>query len=354
MARPSRFRPTLALIVLAPIVGSGLLALQLARSANDQRLNEPKPTATFGRAQTATAIALDVAAALEWTTVEPTGLSWPGLVGTVTAVFVEPGDRLSSGAPVAEVNGFTVIALHTDTPLYRPISASVVGPDRDTIEGFLRFVLGEPSMAFGRLVNLYLERNGSTVRDGVFRPEYVVWLPTESLTVGRVTGLGTGFAAPNPSTAFIYPPASIESPTLMTADNTGPLVVELVDPFEAVISIGASETLPGTADPDGVVGIDADADLSALSERTTPLAVSVEVTRPGDYLLVPSGAIIIDGSTVCVATSSTTTEDISTINVTTVWTSDGVVFLERQDSLELEGKALLLNPIDVGVDACVP
>lgn len=108
--------------------------------------------------------------------------------GTVSESLCAPGQAVESGNRLLSVEGKTVIALHTDTPLYREIGAGDTGADVLALQQELAR-LGYSAEGNGTYgwrtvngVNQLLEHAGRQKPDGRIGPTDVVWLPDISVT----------------------------------------------------------------------------------------------------------------------------------------------------------------------------
>lgn len=108
--------------------------------------------------------------------------------GTVSESLCVPGQVVESGNRLLSVEGKTVIALHTDTPLYREIGTGDTGADVLALQQELAR-LGYSAEGNGTYgwrtvngVNQLLEHAGRQKPDGRIGPTDVVWLPDISVT----------------------------------------------------------------------------------------------------------------------------------------------------------------------------
>jgi hypothetical protein len=62
----------------------------------------------------------------------------PAWAGTITDVFVTPGDTITEGAPIAQVDGVARVAAATDIPMYRSLGLNDRGADVEQVQQFLR------------------------------------------------------------------------------------------------------------------------------------------------------------------------------------------------------------------------
>jgi peptidoglycan hydrolase-like protein with peptidoglycan-binding domain len=111
--------------------------------------------------------------------------------GTITAVNVAPGDSVSNGMSLLAVNGHALLAFSQSLPLFRDLAVDDTGDDVSALSSFLvtLHLLDENAADnhFGpqlyAAVTDFQRRFGYEV-DGVFRPSYVVFVPTD---FGEVT-----------------------------------------------------------------------------------------------------------------------------------------------------------------------
>lgn len=133
--------------------------------------------------------------------------------GVVSSVWISPGDAVKSGERIISVNGVQINAFGQDVPLYRPLSRG----DRGTDVAALRRFLSEQGLlessgeterfdwTVAEAVRKYQLRVGAPV-DGVFLPEYVMFLPrgftladTVQVRVGDLISSGEVVASAPPS-----------------------------------------------------------------------------------------------------------------------------------------------------------
>ena len=118
--------------------------------------------------------------------------------GTVSETLCMPGQAVESGKRLLSVDGKPVIALHTDTPLYREIGTGDTGPDVLALQQELAR-LGYNAEGNGTYgwrtkdgVNQLLSQAGDRNPDGRIGPTDVAWLPQTTATPTQCTaGLNT-------------------------------------------------------------------------------------------------------------------------------------------------------------------
>lgn len=116
----------------------------------------------------------------------------PGTAGTVTAVSIEAGSTIRTGAPLFEVNGRTVLAAATERPFYRPIGPGASGPDVEMLGQLLsRLGLVDPSVV-GRqagwelvqgIDRFWRQLGDDPGQNYQFEPSWLVWIPVDEMVV---------------------------------------------------------------------------------------------------------------------------------------------------------------------------
>lgn len=119
----------------------------------------------------------------------------PGLAGMVTASPLAPGDEVTSGTPVVEVDGTTVLALHTPAPLHRTIGPETTGADVAMLgTALVNLGLMEPAAVdevpnadLLAAINAFHRAHRDPRTDALaFEPSWVTWLPHERVVVTRI------------------------------------------------------------------------------------------------------------------------------------------------------------------------
>lgn len=129
----------------------------------------------------------------------------PGGSGTITAVYLEPGDQVTDGAPILAVDGITVRGCTSPEVFYRPLSGRETGPDVAALQTYLAFALpdltgpttGTYDQATRTAVRAYERSIGFGVASGIFDPSWLVRLPKEPFSVESVD-LMLGDVPPGP------------------------------------------------------------------------------------------------------------------------------------------------------------
>ncbi|HEC08833.1 MAG TPA: hypothetical protein ENI86_04575 [Acidimicrobiales bacterium] len=281
-----------------------LIAIDQAPSSpvSDDRAVEPVAvTPVVAESRLAEAVSLG----LEWT--DESSLLWPGAAGTVTGVQVGPGDRVVNGTVVASVDRIGVVALTTDSPLYRDLGPGSRGPDVADLAGALADLgLLKPADIDDR----YGPAITSAVRElnrprGASSPRlpvsHVIWLPA-TFEVGR-SELTLGGPAPPPGEGVLYSERHIASARVVGSGvdpATAGRPLSFTDGLDREVVLGES-----------VFAIDADGYLRAPAGMESAVEVGAEsvdqavvrLTVPLRRVRVPASAILTDASgAVCVVT----------------------------------------------------
>lgn len=131
-------------------------------------------------------------------TVEPSAPLHSASSGLVTDIKVAPGESLVSGSPIFSVDGKKVVALNTDTPLWRTLKDGDSGEDVLALQkellslGYSLAVDGEVGAytlwAVADLLGLTDEEKETFE---MIEPSHFMWIPYPSTTVSEITfGVG--------------------------------------------------------------------------------------------------------------------------------------------------------------------
>ncbi len=241
-------------------------------------------------------------AALNLVWESPLEIMWPSRIsGVITDVAIQPGALIEDGSALASVDGIARLAQLTGQPMYREISSGSSGPDVDWLDALLVRKGAAPSStldtehrftsATTRAVkNLQTQIGASS--DGIFRPEYTVWVGSTSSggaasrPVGQVAASVGGAAAPG---SEIFRTAShLQRATLELSAPASRQV--LVRDVPLSLSVGAN-----SVDLSGLVPTAEDlASLESLFDAatTTVDAVTVRRREPFHPGVLPSSAIV--------------------------------------------------------------
>lgn len=293
-------------------------------------------------------------ATLVW--VDGPALVAPQWSGLVTAVVVQPGDRLDTGSVVASIDGVRRLAVASPSPFYRSLQTGDSGDD----VAMLRQVLADLGLApagtgrndwFDWTMRVAVQRLEARLTGrppasspGVFQPGWFAWLPQRGLVVSEVA-LEVGSPAPGPGS-----PAARGAPVLRRAT---------VEPQQS--SGGAADgprelVVAGQAFPlgDGLVLRDPTV-LAALAAGVPPRAQTVQ----GQYRLqqavrvtvVPATAVTADrAGRLCVWLPAASGYQARSVQVAGGAPS-GVTYLSSGVSA---GEEVLANPAGVVKDVRCP
>ncbi|MBT1172068.1 hypothetical protein JS528_01560 [Bifidobacterium sp. MA2] len=180
----------LALVALAVGTGGGFL---LARPHTPPSLVSSTKATTITVASApfddTRSVALTVSLGSSATVTSP-------VAGTVTRLAVGAGSTLTSGGVAFDVDATPVLALHTDTPLYRTLTSGTQGADAAALNTALRR-LGYNAPDSDRMTwntiaayNALAKSVGASqlTRDGnwAIGPDRFVWLPADTVTVNQI------------------------------------------------------------------------------------------------------------------------------------------------------------------------
>jgi hypothetical protein len=215
--------------------------------------------------------------------------------GTITAVGVAPGDTLTDGAVLFQVDGIDRIGFASSIPFYRPISPGTEGPDVAELhrllllKGLVEELPDDPetaSFATGQAIADFAESLGAG-RTTTFDPGWAVFLPAPDLAAATVS-LKVGQPAPSQGAVIITTPGTVTSARLASG-NQEPL--NFAPGVEYIAIVHGEEFAIDTATQSI-----AEADLPRLrSPKETERDGIPALTRrktPPQALAVPSSAVM--------------------------------------------------------------
>ncbi|WP_298335862.1 hypothetical protein [Ferrimicrobium sp.] len=236
--------------------------------------------------------AQQVRADLTWS--KGVGLRAPGWQGIVTALDTRPGAVITTGDPIISVNGVTRIALHSVEPFYAPIGPGSVGPDVAYLrEALAPLALGD--VGSGDVFNAPLEavvtKLAQRLDPGVpidslvtFDPNWVLFMPTQSVTVAHVVAT-VGLSAPSPG-----------SPVIEAATTLDPFRLDVSSPpasvsgYELLASGGVSVPVAAgfqVTDTQSLAKVAA-----AVGVNATSLTGTLRLVKPIVLPTVPNTAVV--------------------------------------------------------------
>lgn len=273
------------------------VAALVARTSDDATSDELRPTEpVFVRAALTEENGEQPASAtLAWSEPEPVGVSLPA--GVVTAL-PDPGTSLLSDGDLAvEIDGVRRLAQIGGKPFYRVLSLGAEGEDVGTLIEYLvrtgRLAPDDAARSRSTFTNrvrsgvVQLQRDiGAPVRDGVFDPSFLVYLP-DALPLGR---LRVGDVLPGSQIEALDLPASLTGVSLDPEGQTSDL--------RASVSDLALATIDGIEVE--VDGLQVTADgLARLEAKLSPDTLTIDDAtirrrEPNSSSLVPSTAVVVD------------------------------------------------------------
>ena len=230
---------------------------------------------------------------LEWST--PDAVTAPvGFAGFVTRVYVKPGDRVTSGDRVAQVDGVDRLAWYAPAPFHRRLARGAQGADVEELHRLLAASIPDAALdgdlytsSTATAVNLLAERLGAQAPHGVFEPAWVIWLPKEESIVGS-SNLQAGQMAPPTGAVLWEEPSALVSARLVrpgTRDEPGPF-----DGATWILSVDGMELLRTTSPV--IEGPEALTKLASLAPPgTDTLGGVVRRDPPVEVISLPAGAV---------------------------------------------------------------
>jgi len=260
--------------------------------------------------------------------------------GTVTALSVAPGDQVTTGTRVMDVNAQAVIAYVAGSPLYRDIARGLTGPDVATAQALLTqlgypvgVADGKAGVTTEKAIKAFNLDNGYGKDNTVLSLASLVWVGTAPVTVGVMSvhlggqvGPGTALFTTTAALAAI----TVAEPPGMVAGGGLKLVVGGVStPYVA----GSGRV----TEPDAVAAM-----VTTLGTATEGVG-TLQLVTPTTVATVPSSAVVTDAAgRTCLFASETAPPTL----VTPAGGSLGTIDLDPA----LAGTPVLLNPREVRTD----
>jgi peptidoglycan hydrolase-like protein with peptidoglycan-binding domain len=223
--------------------------------------------------------------------------------GTVTESFAAPGQEISSGMTVFDVNSEPVVALHTTVPLYRDLAQGDRGIDVLALQKEL-VRLGysiDDTGYYGRGTTVAVKdlqkRAGASKPSGELTLDHVMWLPTTSVvpetwTASLGAALGGGDVGATPAT--------------LTGVSVTDLPQGLAPGQRTLTLFGSTVLLDGsgtTTDPTFLAEVAANPAYQAIRTSDTPDSAtgSTQLAEPLETLRVPPSAVFaVRGTSACI------------------------------------------------------
>ena len=260
--------------------------------------------------------------------------------GTITALSVAAGDRITTGTRVMDVNAQAVIAYVAGSPLYRDIARGLTGPDVATVQALLTqlgYPAGTPDGKAGagteKAIKAFNLANGYGKDNTVLSLASLVWVGTLPVAVGTMSvhlgdqvGAGTALFTTSAALAAI----TVAEPPGMVAGGDLELVVgDISTPYVA----GSGRV----TEPEAIAVI-----VASLGTATEGLG-TLQLVTPTKVATVPSSAVVTDAAgRTCIFASETAAPTL----VTPTGGSLGTIDLDPA----LAGTPVLLNPREVRGD----
>lgn len=235
--------------------------------------------------------------------------------GVLTATSCVPGQKVESGATIAQLDGAPIVALATSTPLFRDLVPGDEGADVVALRHALR-ELGFDVDADGRYSPAVrdtvakLQRDtGIAPADGSLRLASVAWLPARTVAVASCElAVGERYELGAP---FAQVPGALRSLTLVADESIAAV------PGDRTIRLGSQEF----AMPESGVIVDRpvldavaaspEYRAGAAKAKDSPLSVTARLVTPLRVVAVPPGALVGTGrATRCVQLENGTTAPV--------------------------------------------
>lgn len=235
-------------------------------------------------------------AALRWGEAE--SLFSPQWSGLVTSVSARPGDSVTTGTPVAAIDGITRTAAATSGPFWRSLRRGDTGADVSMLQeliGRLGYgnvpASGTFDVATERLVRAWASDIGAGSDEGTFDAAWVIWLPKPTLEVATLEVI-VGSPAPAPGAPVAIGRVPLLEAVLLTNEDAPLEIPELGDWHASVAGIAVALA----ADQPTRIAAQ---DLSRLEALIDPETTSVPVVLKApqrSVVIVPATAVMTNTS----------------------------------------------------------
>ena len=162
--------------------------------------------------------------AVTWS--DPAPVVAPGWSGTVSEVDIANGSTVASGDVVLRIDAIARIAFHSRQPFYRDLRQNDSGDDVTALNELLasRALPNDPGPRFTRNTLKGVSQLGAGLGAGrsqtVFASSWIVYLPADKLTVGKVTTI-VGAPAPGAGSPLFMTAPMAASGRLLSTDTLG-------------------------------------------------------------------------------------------------------------------------------------
>ncbi len=353
----SPIRPILlmATTIVPSLMSVVAAATLVSQGAQDRGLaDDPAPvTVTITPTPTRYESTIDVEVAVKRR--EPDALLFPATDGVITSMFAVPHVVLTNGDPVFRVNDSTVRILVSPTPLYRSVTSRSRGVDYDSILGFLAKLYPAGTDApFRDQVLWFQSADGWPDRDGVFRPEYVVWTPNEHFLPAQIDAQ-VGIISPAQGSVLAKEVAEITGVTLesVSGDSIASLIppsadiflemgdrsikISLNDEAQPVMSESLGEFLAKSLGPESADGAE------------PSIRAAIKVVSRSAFYKVPTSAVLFDEYGVCLLENVDGMQRPQVLPVEVYRESLGASFVSIDGQLS---NAVLVEPLSSPSPSC--
>lgn len=269
---------------------------------------------------------LPVAATLQlgWS---PSRVLRSGGEGLITDMFWEQGRPIRCGDRIMEVVGVGVVAYCGARPLWREVTPTTQGSDRDDVVAFLRDLgrfagtSGSPTNARFRVeVRRWQDDRGLAVT-GALRPQDLIWTAGPVMPSRALVSVGDRLELGQP-VFEIAPTLTAAAVADLDPSPSGPreFVLDGDDRGVGVRSDGTVEDLTRLANR--IV------DLGLMGEDPpTTVTGTVRLRTPADFVTVPATSLVADSGAVCVIVVDDQDGGEKAVVVEPVLSLVGVVFV---------------------------
>ncbi|AGW42150.1 hypothetical protein O159_21740 [Leifsonia xyli subsp. cynodontis DSM 46306] len=220
-----------------------------------------------------------------------------------------PARRSASGTTPLALDGAPVLALHTDVPLYRDLTAGDRGEDVSALQRELArlgqdlLITGRFDAATGRGLQTLEKQSGFPAPDRSLSRADILWLPAPSVSVGAWSAVW-GASAQAGETLGTLPGA-------LTAVTLTPRPTALTPGTRTLTLWGQKGPLDDdlrSTDPDFLARLSATTDyrvMLAATEDNRQATGSIALDEPISTVKVPAAAVFgVDGSRGCIQSPS--------------------------------------------------
>ncbi|WEV59155.1 peptidoglycan-binding domain-containing protein [Bifidobacterium sp. ESL0728] len=264
--------------------------------------------------------------------------------GTVSESSCKAGQAVHSGDKLMSVDGKPIIALHTDTPLYRSVSSGASGADVAALQRELSLLgySADGNGVYGKStangVSQLLKHAGISNAGGSIGPEDVVWIP-ESTVVPTQCSVDLN-AALSPDVEVMKVGGQLTAVTFRppTGLRAGRRTFSLFD-----VTIGLDKVDGRITDATFLSKISASQEYQdSLADKSKKPNGLLALEKPIETMKVPPSAIVgQDGETACVSPDGK-----KAIPVNVIGSALGATLVQPSDGKTPIGKVVLGHRLD--------